>query len=248
MYEESVTPQIQVYPTKEEAAKAAALKIIAAVRENPTATISYATGDTYVPVYALIAREIAQKTVDFSHTTAFHIDEYFPCDPGVSYGFVRYIRENVIEPFHISPERAFYINATVPDGKVEAAKYELLLTLHPVDLTVLGIGPGGHIGFNEPGSSFTGKTQFITLAAGTRYRDHVMRKLNTPDQAITQGIGTILRSKKIVQTAFGEEKGTYLKKALQEQISENCPSSALRLVGSKVTIIIDQAAGSALQR
>lgn len=232
---------IQLYPTKSEAVNASATAIASIVRANPYAVITYATGNTQIPIYTKLAELVSNKEIDFSQTTAFHLDEYYPCGPDSPFGFVHYLKNLVFEPFHISTIHT--LNGLAKDAGEEAKRYNNLLTKHQPDLAILGIGPGGHIGFNEPGSHLDSVTRLVKLSKETVDRDHRERKQNTPTQALTQGISNILSAKKIILNAFGEEKGKYLKEALYGKISPLCPASFLRLVSEKVTIFGDLALG-----
>ena len=145
-------------------------------------------------------------------------------------------------------EHRFEINALVSDPEAEALRYEALLAQQPVDLTILGIGPDSHIYFNESGIPFNQRMFVANFSQATLHRDRVERRQETPDRAITQGIGNILDSRQILLVAFGERKGGWLRRALYGQIDTVCPASALRLVGDKVTMVIDEAAAAVLQQ
>jgi len=238
--------KVDIQSNMEEAAKVAANFIARFVTQNPLANITYATGNTMIPVYQKLAEAVNKGEVDFSQTKAFHLDEYYPCSPDEPHGFVNYLQEYVFNPFKISPENCFTINGAANDADAEAARYNKLLNKYPIDLAILGIGPGSHIGFNESGTPFSKKTHLVTLSKETVARDQVERQQNTPTQAITQGIANILAAKKILLIAYGAEKGDYLEPAINGKISPQCPASALRLNGEKVTILIDQSAASRL--
>jgi len=232
----------------EETAKAAAEKIILKVKKNPKATITYATGNTMIPVYQKLAEAVSKKEVDFSQTKAFHLDEYYPCSPDEPHSFVNYLQQYVFSPFKISPKNCFAMNGIADDADAEAARYNDLLSKYPVDLAILGIGPGSHIGFNEGGTPFNKETHLVALSKETVARDQVERQQNTPTQAITQGIANILAAKEILLIAYGAEKGDYLEPAINGKISPECPASALRLSGEKVTILIDKSAANQLSK
>lgn len=183
--------------------------------------------------------------VNFSNIKAFHLDEYFPCDPKESFSFVKYLYENVFTPLEIPQNQIFTINGLAQDPVEEAKRYEALLSKKPIDLTILGIGPGGHIAFCESGTPFGSITGVIDLSKETIYRDTVERGQKSPGQAITQGISTILSSKKIILNAFGTWHGNVMKDVLYKEISPEIPGSALRTKGEKVTIILDQEAAEA---
>ena len=242
--------RIRVFPTPEEAARAAAEKIIGLVRVNPQAAITYATGDTMIPLYKTLAQAASERRIDFTKTKGFHLDEYHPCAPDEEHSFVKYLREKVWGPLGI---RDFHeINGLTRDPEAEANRYnELLLSRQPIDLVILGIGPGssetnsgGHIGFNESGTPFSAETHLAKLDITTVKRDRDERGQNTSDKAITVGIANILSAKRIFLVAYGQNKGKALRESLWGDIGPQSPASALRLEGHKVTLFIDEAAAS----
>jgi len=238
-------PHIEVYPDVDTVAKAAAGMMADIVRTTPTARITFATGNTMVPVYGETAALAASGDVDFSQVTAFHLDEYFPMPADRPESFVGYIQERVVEPFGISPDKALYLDGTTNEPHAEAARYEALLA-GGVDVAIIGIGPGCHIAFNESGSSFDSRTRLVDLAQETVTRNQG-RGETTPAYALSQGIANILEARRIILVAHGREKAEYVRKALMDPISQEVPASALRLIGERVTIVLDEAAASLLK-
>lgn len=238
---------IEVHPTQKTTALAAAHYIVHFVKNNPHATITYFTGVTPIPIYQEIARQVFKKGVNFRHTKAFHLDEYYPCSPQKPFSFVGYLQERVFIPFGIQKENTFPMNGLAPHAEKEADRYNDLVLQHPSDLMLLGIGPGSHIGFNESGASFESKTHLSNLSSETITRDQKRFGPDVPHQALTQGIKNILSAKTILLTVYGKERGEYLKPALWEKIDPRYPASALRLVGHKVTLLIDQEAAHIIQ-
>ncbi|HCM82633.1 MAG: Glucosamine-6-phosphate deaminase [Candidatus Gottesmanbacteria bacterium GW2011_GWA2_42_16] len=244
--------RIEIFRSKEETALAAAGAIALVVEQNPTATITFATGNTMVPVYKELAKLVERGEVDFSRTTAFHLDEYYPADPDKEdFSFVRYLRELVWKPLHIGT--VFELNGLAKDGVAEAKQYDKLLRSHPVDLAILGIGPwsdktqtGCHVAFNESGTPFDMGGHLAQLDVTTIQRDQVDRGQASPGMALTQGIGNILEARSILLVAYGEDKGQSLRQALTQEISPQRPASAIRMVGDKVTIFGDFAVGKVL--
>ena len=235
---------IVVLPSRTQVASAVAKVICDLVYRSPHASISYATGDTMIPIYHSLLKLATSRSIDFSRTLAFHLDEYFPCHPSTPYSFLGFLKRLVFKPLKLKMEHVNVINGLAGHGHREALRYNKILEKNgPVDLALLGIGPGGHIGFNEPGTVFDSQTHLVELSPETIRRDRVERSLNTPSQAITQGIGNIISSQRIILVLFGENKGIYLKRCLSDKPSIERPASALRLVGHKVSIFCDQEAG-----
>jgi glucosamine-6-phosphate deaminase len=239
-------PDIRVFPDAQTTAIVAADKIIATVIENPRVAITYATGNTMVPVYQRLAEAVTRGEVDFSRTLAFHLDEYYPCDPTSEYSFVGYLDKLVFRPLRIPLENRFTMDGLATDPDSEAERYNDLLRQHSISLAILGIGPGCHIAFNEPGSSVESRTRLTSLSEGTIVRDHQHREQQTPEHAITQGIADILDSEEVILIGYGFEKSEYFSKMLYGEIGPEVPASFLRTVGDKVTVFMDQAASSSL--
>lgn len=248
-YYEIVHPEVacvRVYPSPEETAQAAAQFIIDLVQKDSTAAITYATGNTMIPVYQRIAEAIRRKEVNFSRTKAFHLDEYFPCGPDEFHSFVCYLRERVFEPFQITEDNRFPMNGLTANPHIEATRYDTLLKQQLIRLAILGIGPGSHIGFNEQGTPFDSETHLAPLSQETITRDRKERGQNTPEHAITQGPSNILEAECILLVGYGAKKGEYLKPALWGPITPQVPASVLRLKGEKVHIYIDNEAAQYL--
>ncbi len=236
---------IRVYPTEKETAKAAASVIAGLVEGNPTARITYATGNTMIPVYGELYLLAERGRASFKKTTAFHLDEYVSASPQDEWGFVNFLRRRVFGPLYI--ENVNEINGQAVNPAEEAARYDRLLNAAPIDLAILGIGPGGHIAFNEPGTPFSLQTHITHLSASTVNRDRIERGQKTPERALTQGIANIKSAENILLVAYGKEKGTWLADALGGTIGPNVPASALREVGEKVRIFVDEAAATELE-
>lgn len=248
--------QIRVYKTPQEASQEAAEEVVKLVQSKPEAAITYATGDTMIPLYEELAKNVKEGKVNFMQTKGFHLDEYYPCGPDLKiypYSFVGYLRRRVFGPLGI--KNAYEMNGLADDGESEARRYEQLLKTQPINLAIVGTGPwseetktGCHIAFNESGTPFDSRTHLAQLNKVTVERDRIERCQDTPDKALTQGIANILEAEQIVLLAFGEGKGRSLHQALYGKIGFQRPASALRLEGHKVTLFIDGAAASQLQK
>lgn len=246
---------IRVSVSPEETVRCAVEEIIKIVQMNPTATITYATGDTMIPVYANLVRAVNEGRTSFVQTTGFHLDEYYPCGSDLAkypHSFVGYLRKRVFGPLGI--ERANELNSLAENPEAEAQRYDRLLTAQPVDLVILGIGPwsnetqsGCHIAFNESGTPFNSRTHVVQLSRATIERDRGQRGQDTPDRALTQGIANILEARQVLLVAYGKNKGRPLREALYGEVGIQRPASALRIQGQKVKIFIDQAIASLLR-
>ncbi len=217
------------------------------VRANPDAVLGLATGSTPVPVYEALPSRLAG--VDVSRVRGFALDEYVGLDPAHPESYRSVITREVVEPLGLDPARVH-----VPDGSLEGIEHagddyeRALAEAGGVDLQLLGIGTDGHIGFNEPGSSFASLTRVKTLTQQTRednarFFDSID---DVPRHCITQGLGTILRARHLVLLAFGEGKAAAVAGALEGPVTASLPGSAIQL-HPHATVVVDEAAASALR-
>lgn len=231
-------------PSRDEAARLAAEKILEVVKDKPDAAISFPTGNQAKSVYEHLAKLASERNVSFEHVQAFHLDEYFPISADHPDSFRKYLRENVWTPLHIKPENIHEIPADIgEDGVKVAADYEALLSKQTIDLVLHPIGCGGHIGFNETGTPKELPTHVTKLSPETVYRDQVVRKQTSPDHAITQGVSTMLKAKQLIFIDFDPQYQDAMKDALYGPISSKNPSSFLRTNGSHVDVIITKEIG-----
>jgi glucosamine-6-phosphate deaminase len=231
---------------------AAAVAIVAdeiarLVRANPEAVLGLATGSTPVPVYAALPTRLAG--VDVSRVRGFALDEYVGLDPAHPESYRSVITREVVEPLGLDPARV-----RVPNGSLEGIEHagddyeRALAEAGGVDLQILGIGTDGHIGFNEPGSSFASATRVKTLTRQTRqdnarFFDSID---DVPRHCITQGLGTILRARHLVLLAFGKGKAEAVAGAVEGPVTASLPASAIQL-HPHATVVIDDAAASDLR-
>ena len=217
------------------------------VRAQPDAVLGLATGSTPVPVYEALPARLAG--VDVSRVRAFALDEYVGLDPAHPESYRSVLAREVVEPLGLDPARV-----EVPNGALEGIEHagddyeRALADAGGVDLQILGIGTDGHIGFNEPGSSFASLTRVKTLTRQTRednarFFDSVD---DVPRHCITQGLGTILRARHLVLLAFGTGKAQAVAGAVEGPVTASLPASAIQL-HPHATVVLDEAAASDLR-
>lgn len=237
---------IYQYPTDTLTAQAAAQYAKDLLHPQRHPVVTFATGNTMIPVLQHLAELSNQPDSRLQHITAFHLDEYYPQDPLDEVSFVHFLYTYAFGPLNLKPEKIHTLNGQATDPLEEARRYEKLIRSYKMHLTFLGVGPGGHIGFNEAGTPFSSVTHLQQLSEETVQRDKE-RGQHTSDQALTQGISTILRAEHLVLVAYGNEKGQILREALYGNISPDVPASALRKVGKKVVMFVDESAADAIK-
>jgi glucosamine-6-phosphate deaminase len=238
--------EVIIVDSKKAAGELVAAEIARLVRATPDAVLGLATGSTPMPVYE--ALPAALEGADVSQVRGFALDEYVGIAPGHPESYRSVISREVVQPLGLDPARV-----RVPDGSLDGIEHagddyeRAILDAGGVDLQILGIGTDGHIGFNEPGSSFASLTRVKTLTEQTRednarFFDSID---DVPRHCITQGLGTILRARHLVLLAFGEGKADAVAAAVEGPLTASLPGSAVQL-HPHTTVVVDEAAASRL--
>ena len=197
-------------------------------------SIGLATGNTMVPVY----EKWVNSDLDFSNVKTFNLDEYVGISADNPNSYAYFMHEHLFDKKQF--KETFLLNGLAVDLEEECRRYEELLEKHGLDLQLLGVGENGHIAFNEPGTSFDSVTHVAKLTDSTLSVNSQLFASDEkiPDTALSLGISSILRSKKIVLLAFGERKRAALEKLLEGQVTSDWPITKL-LHHKDVTIITD---------
>lgn len=239
--------EVVIVGSPEDAGTLVAAEIVRLVGRDRQAVLGLATGSTPLPVYRALREQSAG--IDLSGVRGFALDEYVGIAPAHPESYASVIRREVVEPLGLDPALVH-----VPDGDperiaVSGEEYERAIeAAGGVDLQILGIGTDGHLGFNEPGSSFASRTRVKTLTAQTR-RDNARffpSLDDVPRHCITQGLGTILRARHLVLLAFGAAKAAAVAGAVEGPLTASLPASAIQL-HPHATVVVDEAAASQLR-
>ena len=233
---------IQVKDYKHLSREAADL-IINRVRQTPSLKLGLATGETPIETYRLLIDDHQKNGTSYKQVKTFNLDEYVGLSGEHEQSYHYFMKKYLFDHIDI-PKECTYIPNGNGQGLAECNLYEDIISQHGgIDLQLLGIGRNGHIGFNEPGTSFDSKTHVIDLTPSTREAN--ARFFNgiekVPTKAITMGISTILQSKEILMIISGESKREALHNLIHNGIDEAFPASALKN-HPNVTVIVDEAA------
>ncbi len=238
--------EVVIVESAEAAGSLVADEILRLIERDPSVVLGLATGSTPVPVYEALRPRLA--AIDVSRVRGFALDEYVGIEPGHPESYRSVITREVVEPLGLDPALIH-----VPDGSLDGIEhagddYEAAIeAAGGVELQILGIGTDGHIGFNEPGSSFASLTRVKTLTEQTR-RDNARffdSVDDVPRHCITQGLGTIMRARHLVLLAFGEGKAAAVAGAVEGPVTASLPGSAIQL-HPHATVLVDEAAASRL--
>lgn len=187
-------------------------------------TFGLATGGTMIPLY----ERIRSSDMDFSNCESVNLDEYVKLPKTHPESYWSFMTTQL---FQTKPFKKSYLpNGEATDTAIEAKRYEELLKSKTLDFQLLGVGVNGHIGFNEPGTSFESETHVVKLSASTRKANarffHTIEEV--PTQAITMGIASIMRAHKILLIAVGEEKRTAIQALMNGDMTKEIPVTVLK--------------------
>jgi glucosamine-6-phosphate deaminase len=240
---------LNVLPDAIAAAESAADVIAATIKFKPDAVISVPTGSTPLGMFDVLAARAACGEIDFSAIEIFCLDEYVGIsldDPG---SLTRWLWEALLHRVGMKPGQVHALPSTSNNPAAATMAYEEAIAARGgLDLAVLGLGPNGHIGYNEPGSTADSRTRVITLTPESIEQASAYWEgaVPIPNRAVTMGVGTLLESKQIVLLVIGETKAEILRRTLEEPMSSDVPASWLRLAESRLMVIADEDAASRL--
>ncbi|SFT33293.1 glucosamine-6-phosphate deaminase [Geodermatophilus amargosae] len=240
--------EVIVLPGPDDVARVAADVVAGVVRRRPGAVLGLATGSSPVGVYAELARRVAAGELDLSGVRGFALDEYVGLPAGHPESYAAVIGRDVTGRLGLDPARVHVPDGRAADLEAAAEDYEqAIAAAGGVDVQLLGIGANGHIGFNEPTSSFGSRTRLKTLAPRTRADN--ARFFDSPDEVpmhcLTQGLGTILGARRLLLVAQGSAKAEAVAAAVEGPLTSMCPASALQL-HPRATVVVDEAAAARL--
>lgn len=214
------------------------------VRSKPASVLGLPTGSTPEGFYAALCR----SKVSFREVQTFNLDEYVGLPREHAQSYYSFMKQHLYDHVDLPLTRAHIPNGMAPDLEAECRRYEeTLRAAGGLDVVLLGIGLNGHIGFNEPGAAWDAPTHPVALAPATREANaRFFGSLEAvPTQALTMGIGTILRAKRILLLASGGSKAEILKRTVEGALSLAVPATALQS-HPNVTVLVDRAAAGLL--
>ncbi|MBR3265225.1 MAG: glucosamine-6-phosphate deaminase [Erysipelotrichaceae bacterium] len=215
---------------------------------KPGKVLGLATGSTPIGLYQRMVKDHEENGTSYKEIKTFNLDEYVGLPISHPESYYAFMHRNLFDHIDIPEENTHVPSGLGEDLEAQAAAYDAMIAKDPVDIQLLGIGSDGHIAFNEPGTAFDSPTHVTDLAESTikdncRFFDNDISKV--PTQAVTQGIGTIMKAKNILLIATGANKAQAVKDMINGPVDETCPASILQK-HDNVTIIVDEAAASLL--
>ena len=246
---------VKICPTPKDGAYWAAQEIAALIRQKQAlglpCVLGLATGSTPIGLYAELVKLHKQEGLSFKNVITFNLDEYYTIEREAFQSYWSFMHRHLFNHVDILPENINIPNGELPkeNSKQYCKQYEEAIEkAGGIDLQILGIGNNGHIGFNEPGSSIFSTTRLVTLENSTRIANarDFQSISQVPRMAITMGISTILKAKKILLMAWGN-KAAIVAQSVEGAVTEQIPASILQQ-HDDCTFVIDELAATDLTR
>ncbi len=236
--------KVIIKKTKEEIGEEIAKEILKDIKENDHLILGLATGSTPLPLYKSLITQSKEEEVSFKNIKTFNLDEYCGLDATNDQSYRYFMNENLFKYLDFEPNSHHFPSTE------NCSKYDdLIEEAGGIDIQILGIGENGHIAFNEPNTSLDSKTHITSLTQNTiknnsRFFANVE---DVPTKAITMGLSTILKARKIYLIATGKNKAEAIKTMLEGKYIPSCPASALNLKENDVYIYLDEDAATLLK-
>ena len=224
----------------EEISNKAAELVASQIMLKPNCVLGLATGSSPIGMY----KKLTEMNLDFSEVTTFNLDEYYPISRDNVQSYYYFMNEHFYSKVNLKPENIHIPNGQTDDVEAECSAYDALIEQSGgIDLQILGIGQNGHIGFNEPDSSLNSATHLTglsksTIEANARFFDN---EADVPKYALTMGMSTILKARKIVLLASGKSKHKALSELFDNSINTSVPATMLK-IHPDVVVICDKEA------
>ena len=230
--------RLLIQPTYEAMSRWAADYIALRInRAAPTAerpfVLGLPTGSSPIGTYKRLIELCQQGRVSFRHVVTFNMDEYVGLPEDHPESYHTFMRRHFFEHVDVEPQNIHILNGNAPDLEAECAAYEKRISeVGGIDLFLGGIGPDGHVAFNEPGSSLRSRTRIKslttdTIIANSRFFDNDVTQV--PKTALTVGVGTVMDAREVVILANGHAKARALQQAVEGSVNQMWTITALQL-------------------
>lgn len=221
--------EIIIMDNAAEIGKAAGKLFVDAINEKPNIVLGLATGASPVPTYQYIYGEYQKGNVSLHDVVTYNLDEYVDLPKSDKNSYYSFMHTQLFDHTDIREENVHFLDGNAADVEAECKRYDAALDRAQVDIQLLGIGRNGHIGFNEPSICFTKgafkvKLTESTIGANSMYFD----ENPMPHYALTMGVGSIMKAKKIVMIATGSSKADAMAAMIRGEVTPVCPASILQ--------------------
>ena len=224
----------------EDGARKAADLMEQIIREKPDCTLGLATGSSPVGMYRELARRCREEGLDFSQVHSVNLDEYVGLDGSHDQSYRYFMNDNLFNHIYINKENTYVAKGT-GDVQANLKEFNALLDRTDIDIQVLGVGPDGHLGFNEPGETLWDGAHEETLDDSTieANKRFFAKKEDVPTHAVTMGMGNIMRAKRLLMIISGNKQEAATRLLIDNRIDPKCPCTFLRL-HRDATVVIEK--------
>ena len=238
----------KIFETVDEVSFYTAQRLVRVVQSTPDAALGLATGSTMEPVYAYFVKLIQQGKVDVSQITTFNLDEYIGLSAEHPQSYHYYMHQHLFSKLGLPKERINLPGGIASDVDAACQAYsEAIKNLGGLNLQLLGIGSNGHIGFNEPHTSFSSRTHVMELSEQTRIDNGRFfdDQREVPTHAVTMGIQDIIEAQEILLVITGRHKAKIVAELFHSPVEEALPASVLKRHPNP-TVVLDREAAALL--
>ena len=241
--------RVRVFATPDALARALAAAVARALAARPALVLGLPTGRTPVPLYRELVSRYRAGRIDFARATTFNLDEFVGVAATDRRSYHAFMRRHLFEHVNLSPRRTHVLDGTARDTTRECDRYEgAIARAGGIDLQILGLGANGHIGFNEPARALFARTHRTRLRPATRRANASLfggRVGAVPREALSMGMATILRARRVVLVATGATKASCVARMIHGPVTTRVPASFLQL-HRDAEVWVDRAAGGQL--
>ena len=211
------------------------------LKKNPTAALLVATGNTPMGLYSKLATYRAQDGLVTSDLRVFQLDEYLGVGREDDRSLYGWMARSFLAPLGVAEAQVVRLPGDADDPESACQTYDKQVrAASGIDLAILGLGPNGHLGFNEPPADPTCTTRVVALSEESIQSNAVYwgSRARVPRKALTAGMNTILNAKDIILVVSGRQKREVLRRALQGPVTPQLPASYLQQ--ARLTVIADR--------
>lgn len=236
--------EVRIFNNADEIALACADIFTDLMTSKPDCVLGLATGASPVKTYTELIKRYKDGTISFSKVKTFNLDEYCDLPREDKNSYYTFMHENLFNSVNILEENVHILDGNAADADAEAKAFdEKIAEAGGIDIQLLGIGTNGHIGFNEPSDAFSDGTFKVKLTDSTIASNSIYFENDSmPRYALTMGINSIMKAKKIVLIATGASKAEAIRATINGEITPNCPASILKNHPDAILLIDKDAA------
>lgn len=241
--------EVYIFDKKEDLYNELSRRFIKEIKENPNINLGLSSGSTPIPLYEKLILDHKENKTSYKNVTAINLDEYIGISEDDAQSYRTFMNDFLFNHLDIDMNNTHVPLGSSKDLLGEIHRFDTLLKNNPIDIQLLSIGTNAHVGFNEPGCRFDSATNIVELTEETK---HANKRFfdsydSVPSVAITMGMGSIMKSNKIILIATGPLKAKAIANTIEGPITTNVPASILQ-THPNIKVYLDKEAASLLSK